>query len=85
MTLLFDYLSHVDFLLLLSNISGRGMYYVNDVDYSDLAVEYMPIAILNALYKIDIKFFNKNAIVKKKIFTKNCIDSVDSEKCNRNN
>lgn len=41
----------------------QGKYYVNEVDYSGLAAEYLPIAIPNGRYKIDIKLFNKNDMV----------------------
>lgn len=41
----------------------QGKYYVNDIEYNDLAVEYIPVVIPNGHYKIEIKLLNKNDIV----------------------
>ncbi|XP_055319836.1 uncharacterized protein LOC129577215 [Sitodiplosis mosellana] len=40
-----------------------GKYYVNDIEYNDLAAEYIPVGIPNGHYKIDIKLLNKSDIV----------------------
>lgn len=41
----------------------QGKYYVNDIDYNDLASQHVPVAILSGHYKIDTKIHHKNDIV----------------------